>query len=64
MALSDAVEKLEREDPSKAELVKLRFFGGLTNREVADVMGVSLRTVEGDWAMARAWRLAQAVARC
>ncbi len=55
--LDAALSRLANLDARQAEIVELRFFGGLTNREVADVMGVSLRTVEGDWAMARAWLL-------
>ena len=55
LALNDALEKLQAEKPRKAELVKLRFFAGLTIEETADVLGVSSTTVEGDWRFARAW---------
>jgi len=55
LALDEALQKLEREEPRKAEVVKLRFFGGLTNDQVAEVLGVSGATVENDWAYARAW---------
>ena len=55
IALGDALEELERHDPRQARLVELRFFGGLGAAEIARVLGVSLRTVEGDWSLARAW---------
>ena len=55
MAVSEALEKLGAEDKPLAELVKLRFFAGFTNKEVADVLGVSEPTVERRWAFARAW---------
>ena len=42
-------------DERQAKIVELRFFGGLTVEEVAAVLGVSKRTVEGDWTMIRAW---------
>lgn len=53
--LNDALEKLDRFDERQARVVELRFFGGLTVSEVADSLGVSKRTVEGDWTHARAW---------
>ena len=62
IALGDAIEELERLDPRQARLVELRFFGGLGTAEIARVLGVSPRTVEGDWSLARAWlrrRMAQ-----
>jgi len=55
LALEEALLKLEREDARQARIVELRFFGGLTVEEVAEVLGVSKRTVEGDWTMLRAW---------
>jgi RNA polymerase sigma-70 factor (ECF subfamily) len=48
------IEELTAVDPRQAEIVKLRFFGGLTVPEVAEVMGVSQRTIEGEWTMIRA----------
>ena len=42
-------------DPRQASIVEIRFFGGLTVPEVADALGVSVRTVEGEWTHARAW---------
>jgi RNA polymerase sigma factor (TIGR02999 family) len=57
LALSDALDKLALEHPVQADLVKLRYFGGLTNEEVADVLGVSLSTVKNYWVFSRAWLL-------
>ncbi len=42
-------------DPRQAQVVEMRFFAGMSVEEVAGVLGVSKRTVEGDWTMARAW---------
>jgi RNA polymerase sigma factor (sigma-70 family) len=53
--LDDALLRLEALDPRRAEVVELRFFGGLTVDEVAGVLKVSPRTVAHDWALARAW---------
>ena len=55
LAVHDALEKLAAEDKQMAELVKLRFFVGLTNKEAAEILGVSEPTVERWWAFARAW---------
>jgi RNA polymerase sigma-70 factor, ECF subfamily len=55
VALDEALAALAQLDARQAQLVELRFFGGLTLQEVADYLGVSLRTVTGDWCMARAW---------
>ncbi len=54
-ALRNALEKLGELDPRQARIVELRFFGGLTVSEVAEVLKVSKRTVEGDWTHAKAW---------
>ncbi len=51
----EAIESLELEDPSAAELVKLRFFAGLTQDEAALAQGISERTVRRHWRFARAW---------
>lgn len=53
--LHEALERLAAVSERQSRLVELRFFGGLTNEEAAHVLGVSVRTVNGDWAMARAW---------
>lgn len=55
VVLHEALETLERLDPRQARIVDLRFFGGLTVEAVADVLGVSARTVEREWRTARAW---------
>lgn len=55
VALDGALRRLAAEHPRPARVVEMRFFGGLTNAEVADLIGVSLRTIEGDWRFARAW---------
>ena len=55
LALDQALEKLEQIDKRKAELIKLRFFAGLTNQEAADALGISTSTADNDWAYARCW---------
>ncbi len=55
LAVHEAIEKLAERDPRQAKIVALRFFGGLTVAEVAEVLGVSKRTVESEWTMIRAW---------
>jgi RNA polymerase sigma factor (TIGR02999 family) len=55
LALDEALRQLEAEDPRKAELVKLRFFAGLTSEQSAAALGVSTSTAEKDWAYARSW---------
>jgi RNA polymerase sigma factor (TIGR02999 family) len=63
LALDEALEDLTRESPAKAEVVKLRYFVGLSNQEIAQVLGLSVPTIERYWAFAKAWlydRLRQA----
>ena len=55
LAIDLALDRLAAEDPRKAEVVELRFFGGLSVDETAEALGVSPRTVHNDWAFARAW---------
>jgi RNA polymerase sigma factor (TIGR02999 family) len=55
LALDEALRQLEAEDPRKAELVKLRFFAGLTAEQAAAALGVSTSTAEKDWSYARSW---------
>jgi RNA polymerase sigma factor (TIGR02999 family) len=55
LALDEALEALAREDPRKAELIKLRFFGGLTVEEAAQCLHIARATADRDWAYARAW---------
>jgi RNA polymerase sigma factor (TIGR02999 family) len=55
LALHEALDKLERKDKRKADLVKLRFFAGLSNEQAAQALGISTSTADNDWAYARAW---------
>jgi RNA polymerase sigma factor (TIGR02999 family) len=63
LALDEALAKLEAEDPRKAQLVKLRHFGGLTEAETATVLGLSRATVQRHWRYAKAWLLAELQAK-
>jgi RNA polymerase sigma factor (TIGR02999 family) len=53
--LDEALAKLERIDRRKADVVKLRFFAGLTNAQAAEALGISASTADNDWAYARSW---------
>jgi RNA polymerase sigma factor (TIGR02999 family) len=55
LALDEALNELGRMDPQQARVVELRFFGGLSIEETAEVVGISQATVKRDWATARAW---------
>ena len=55
LALDDALTRLEKVDPQQVRVVELRFFGGLTIKETAEVIGISTATVERDWILAKAW---------
>jgi RNA polymerase sigma-70 factor (ECF subfamily) len=55
IALEDALAQLASLDPRKAKVVELRFFGGLTMEEIAEVLEISRATVEREWSFARAW---------
>jgi RNA polymerase sigma-70 factor, ECF subfamily len=55
VALDEALEVLAADDPRKARVVELRFFGGLSVNETAQALGISPRTVHNDWLFARAW---------
>lgn len=55
VALDDALTALATIDPRKSRVVELRFFGGLSNGEIAETLGVSAKTVLRDWQVARAW---------
>jgi DNA-directed RNA polymerase specialized sigma24 family protein len=59
LALDEALTKLAKESPARAELVKLRFFAGLTTSEASEVLGVSLATAERYWTYARTWLYAE-----
>jgi RNA polymerase sigma factor (TIGR02999 family) len=55
LEIDSVLKLLAAEDPRKAQVVELRFFGGLSIEEIAEALGVSVRTVHADWAFARAW---------
>jgi RNA polymerase sigma factor (TIGR02999 family) len=55
LLVSDALERLEKEDAMAAQVVKLRFFAGMTNDEAGAALGVSVRTAKRCWTFARAW---------
>jgi RNA polymerase sigma factor (sigma-70 family) len=55
LALDDALTRLEEQDAERAQVVKLRFFAGLTEKETAEAMGISQRSAARLWAGARAW---------
>lgn len=59
VALDEALSRLEKDAPRAARVVELKFFGGLTDAEAAEVMGISMPTVNRDWRYARAVLLAQ-----
>ena len=59
VALNDALEALATLDEQQARIVELRFFGGMSVAEVAHVLGVSKRKIEGDWTHAKAWLRAE-----
>jgi len=55
LALDEALARLAQQDPRLARVVECRFFGGLSEDETAEALGISARTVSRDWTMARAW---------
>ena len=59
IALDDALEKLAKEDPVKAQLVKLRYFTGLTVQDAADALGISRATADRYWSYAKTWLYCQ-----
>ena len=58
LALDEALEKLAAFDRRKADVVEMRYFGGLTMEEIADVLKIHVNTVARDWTVARAWLFA------
>jgi len=55
LLVDDALEKLERSNPERSRVVVMKFFGGMTNKEVADTMGIGERSVDRHWVCAKAW---------
>jgi RNA polymerase sigma factor (sigma-70 family) len=55
LAVDEALQQLAAIEPQKAELVKLRYFGGLTMEETSEILGISLATAKRWWTYARAW---------
>lgn len=55
LAVSEALDHLEREDPTRAQIVKLRFFSGMENEEIASLLGVNEKTVRRHWSVAKVW---------
>jgi RNA polymerase sigma factor (TIGR02999 family) len=55
LALDEALSRLQKLDSRQCQVVELRFFAGLTEEEIAEVLGFSVRTINHDWRMARAW---------
>jgi RNA polymerase sigma factor (TIGR02999 family) len=55
LALDEALERLAALSPRQSRVVELRYFGGLSEEEIAEVLKVSLRTVQSDWRLARTW---------
>jgi len=55
LAVNEALDRFALEHPVQAELVKLRYFAGLTNEEVSEVMGISVSTAKNYWTYSRAW---------
>jgi len=58
LALDEALERLSQEYPIQARVVKLRYFGGMSNEEIAQALGISVTTVKVYWGFARAWLFA------
>jgi len=55
MALDEALDRLARLDGRQGKIVELRYFGGFTTAEIAQLLGISEKTVEREWDVARAW---------
>jgi RNA polymerase sigma factor (TIGR02999 family) len=53
--LDGALKKLEQRDPTQVQIVELRFFSGMNNKEIADLLGISVATIKRKWSMAKAW---------
>jgi RNA polymerase sigma factor (TIGR02999 family) len=58
-AVDEAINRLAKLDPQRARIVEMRYFGGLSVEETAEALGVSSRTVNRDWALAKSWLQAE-----
>jgi len=63
LLIEESLQRLEAQEPELARVVTLKFFGGLTNREVADTLGVTERTILNYWSYAKAWLLRDIVSQ-
>ncbi len=59
IAIDEALDRLAQIDPRKAKVIELRFFGGLSVEETAEVLKISVQSVMRDWKLARSWLLAE-----
>ncbi len=59
VALDETLDRLARRDPRQARIVELKYFGGLTDEETAEVVNISVRTVKREWSVAKHWLLAE-----
>ncbi|UCD76563.1 MAG: sigma-70 family RNA polymerase sigma factor [Phycisphaerales bacterium] len=59
LALNEALECLERDDPRKAQIVMLRYFAGLSREETAEVLGLTVRTIDREWRFIKTWLYTQ-----
>jgi RNA polymerase sigma-70 factor, ECF subfamily len=59
LALDQALDRLEHRDPRQSQIVELRYFGGLTEEEIAEILDMSVRSVKREWSVARAWLYAE-----
>ena len=59
LAVHDALERLREWAPRQSQIVEMRYFGGMSEEEIAECLKISARTVKRDWAMARAWMHAE-----
>lgn len=57
VALDEALKKLETIAPRQTDIIEMRFFAGMTRKEIAECLGISERTAQADWSLARAWLL-------
>ena len=55
LLIDEALEKLAKEHPERAKIVVMKFFGGMTNEEVAEALGIGTRTVHRHWVFAKLW---------